>query len=190
MTSENSEECATDTPLAPAGILTRIGKFVAGTLQLLVIYILITNPELAQSSEPWSGPGLWVAAGLALLLLVWSVDLGFKGQWGRRVLGGVLVLLVAGAAYGLATSGSLWSVPVSLILYATTFYVHGHMGICHVIAAIMGTPGCEMRVLPAIWAKMTGRGVEFCACPGFWTPLDNWEHRVRTRSQGDTNSAA
>jgi hypothetical protein len=57
--------------------------------------------------------------------------------------------------------------------------VHGYVGLSHVVAAILGLPGCELRMLAYFVAKARGAPAPLAACPGVWTPLDRWEARRR-----------
>jgi hypothetical protein len=41
----------------------------------------------------------------------------------------------------------------------------------------LGTPGCEMRAIPDLLGRLTGHTAQEHHCPGFITPLDNWEAR-------------
>jgi hypothetical protein len=122
-----------------------------------------------------------VIAALAICLLPWTVNLGFNRNWGRRPLVAAGSALAVAGLLSLAIFASWWAAPVSLVVYALCIYVHGHMGASHVLAAILGTPGCEMRAPAQLLARLRGNAATFVACPGFWTPLDNWEWRFRHR---------
>lgn len=58
-------------------------------------------------------------------------------------------------------------------------YVFGHLGVSFVVAAIIRTPGCEMRGLPHLWSKLTGSESLEHYCPGFLAPLDKWEKTLK-----------
>jgi len=152
-----------------------------GLLQLQLVITLVTQPQIIQSETPPSNIGLWVAVGIAFALLPWTVNLGFNKKWHSKPLIVALIVLGLAAIVGYASSGGLWNVPTALVLFAITIYVHGHMGICHVLASLIATPGCEMRALPEVWSKITGGHTEFHVCPGTWSRMDDWEDRWRDR---------
>lgn len=175
----DSQCAASGEELAPAGYLSRIGKLIAGLLQVQLAFTLMTNPGLTSAESPWSNPTLWFVIVLAFALFSWTVNLGFNRSWGKKPFFAAVATVLATLGLGVATGGSAWGLPIAAVLYAVTLYVHGHMGISHVLAALVGTPGCEMRVIPQLWARFTGGAAELKVCPGFWTPLDNWERALR-----------
>lgn len=180
MTLGTEEACAVTNTLSPAGIVSRTGKLMMGLLQIWLVFVLVTNPQIVRSETPPFSIGLLAAVGLAFLLLPWTVNLGFNKKWHSKPLIAALIALGLAANVGFAAGGSLWNVPTALVLYVITIYVHGHMGICHVIAALIATPGCEMRAIPQVWSKITRSNTEFHVCPGMWSKIDDWEHAWRT----------
>ena len=179
--SENAECATSAAPLAPAGIIGRIGKFSMGAAQLLGVYSLAGGYMLVTRETPTVGLSFWIFAGLAFALVSWTVNLAYRRSWGAKPFYVVTALAAAGALYGFATAGTFWSLPFALVVYVVTMYVHGHMGFCHVLAALIATPGCEMRAIDHLRSKLTGNKVSLQICPGIWTPLDNWEARIRNR---------
>ena len=70
---------------------------------------------------------------------------------------------------------------MAMWLLAVTIYAHLHVGVSHLLAAVTGLRGCEMRVIPYYLTRMRGGAheAELCLCPGFWTPIDRWEAKLR-----------
>ena len=67
------------------------------------------------------------------------------------------------------------ALPLAFVVFAMTMYVHTHLGISHVLSAILATPGCEMRAIPHLAALAFGGNVAAQVCPGPWDDLDRWE---------------
>ncbi len=68
-----------------------------------------------------------------------------------------------GAAFG--TGFFIWSM-----------YIFTLLGVCFLIAAIIGTPGCDMSALHDFFSKVSKVEVKEHLCPvGPIQPLDNWE---------------
>ena len=73
--------------------------------------------------------------------------------------------------------GQVWGPPLGALAYAMTVYTFGHLGVSFVLAAFLATPGCEMRAMPDLLGRLTGRMAQEHHCPAFIQPLDNWETR-------------
>lgn len=179
--SDNATCATSAVALAPASIIGRIGKFSMGTAQLLGVYSLGTAYAVVTLDTAPASVGLWIFAGLAFGLLSWTVNIAFRRTWGAKPFYVAIGLAAAGALYGFATAGIFWSLPFALVVYVVTMYVHAHMGFCHVLAALLATPGCEMRSINHLFSKLTGNKAALQICPGIWTPIDNWEARIRHR---------
>lgn len=167
--------------LAPAGIIGRIGKFLIGSWQLYAVYMLVTNPGF------FAGPGgrthvtFWIVSALALALLSWTLNLGFRRGWGKRPFWVASAVIAVAICIDFVLYGDFWGMPLAVVLLTLSIYVHGHMGFCHVLASILATPGCEMRA-PAHLAAMVSRSqAKLAICPGIWSKLDAWEARLRER---------
>jgi hypothetical protein len=53
-----------------------------------------------------------------------------------------------------------------------------HLGIAYVLAAVIGTPGCEMRAFHDLYSRVTGIPTKEHYCPvGPLHPIDQWEAR-------------
>ena len=62
-------------------------------------------------------------------------------------------------------------------------YTMAHLGISHILAGILGTPGCEMRSIPQLIAILRKRDlVEEHSCPGLWTRYDQLEAQRRAQA--------
>ena len=123
---------------------------------------------------------LFVAPAVAFWLLPPVVNLGFGVSWQRRPQGAVLLLAGAAALADFLLYGSFWGPPLGWVVFALTVYTLGHLGISFVLAALLGTPGCEMCSIPDLIGKATGRTALEHHCPGCITPLDNWEAKHRS----------
>lgn len=166
--------------IPPASITGRIGKLLVGLLQIYgVVTIVRYFPELRHGT--WN-TGLWVFVGLAFYLVSFNVRLGLHRVLPVGNAPAVAALVVAGLLAGVEwlRSGGFWGPTLATYALVLTLAVHLHMGISHVLAAVVGMPGCEMRVIPHLLARARGaRRGELSLCPGLWTPIDRWEARVR-----------
>lgn len=55
-------------------------------------------------------------------------------------------------------------------------YFYGHLGVSFLLAAAIGTPGCEMRSIPELIGRARGTPSHEHRCPvGFLARIDEWE---------------
>ena len=119
----------------------------------------------------------------ALWLLPPVVNLGFGRSW-KHWSRTVVLLLCAGAILvDLLVYGQIWGPPLGAVIYAVTVYTFAHLGLSFVLATVLATPGCEMRAIPDLIGRLTGRMAQEHHCPGFITPLDNSEARLHQACQ-------
>ncbi|MFP6616954.1 MAG: hypothetical protein VCB26_11170 [Candidatus Hydrogenedentota bacterium] len=177
-TIDSPTECA----VAPLRIIGRTARFMTGAAQLWFVYILFTNPGIITAPNAPSNLSYWIPVGLAFALLSWTVNLAFGMKWGKWP--SLIAAAVGFAAVGIdiAMYDSFWGVPLAAVVTVVSVYVHGHMGIGHVIAGIVATPGCEMKAIPHLISIVRGSSSQFVACPGVWAPLDRIEARLWSRT--------
>lgn len=169
--------------IPPASVTGRIGKLLVGLLQIqgavsVVLYF-------AQLTEATWNPGLWVFVALAFTLVSFNIRLGLHRVLPVGNAPAGIALLAGGvlSAVQWLQTGALWGSTTATFALALTVGVHLHMGISHVLAAVIGLPGCEMRVIPHLLSRARGGGASrVAACPGIWTPVDRWEERLRGSS--------
>jgi hypothetical protein len=68
-------------------------------------------------------------------------------------------------------------------VFVWLLYTLGHLGVSFVLAAVIATPGCEMRSLPQLGAKLRRRTTDMHYCPGILTPVDRWESGLWKRAR-------
>ncbi len=161
----------------PIGRIVRLGLGIL-TAWPLSSLLLRVGPEWWITSEigpAQTNAGTLIAIAVALWLINEIVNIGWARRWGNRprlvVLGTAAVLAVA----GVALTGSPWSPVLGALVYAWLVYTFAHLSISFFLAALLGTPGCEMRSIPHLVARLTGREHREHVCPGPLDPLDRWE---------------
>ena len=180
MATKSTAQLARDNGLAPAGAIGRVGKLMMGAAQLYAVYSLIRYWSFFTSNRAMEESLLWYLAPLSFGLVSWSVNLGFNRKWGKRPF--FVALGIAALALGadFVFYGAWFGPPLAWSLVLVSLYVHGHMGFSHVLAALIATPGCEMRAIVHLASMISGGKASLCICPGFWTRLDEWEARRRS----------
>lgn len=157
------------------GPLGRLGRLAVGLVSLNFVLPLLLNPGWALEPGLLTQQGVWVALAISLWLIPTVVNVGFTRDWGHRPRTVALVALLAAALLSWLLYDALLAPPLALAVYLLTLYVMTHVGLAHVVAALLATPGCEMRAIPALLARLTrGRVLEHY-CPGMWHRFDAWE---------------
>ena len=117
-----------------------------------------------------------------LCVFNYVVNIGFARSWGRRPLIASLVVFGIVACIAFVITGSFDSPILGIPLNLWLGYFYGHLGISFVLSALIATPGCEMRAIPELFGRMSGRPSEEHHCPAaFITKIDKWE---QSRSPG------
>ena len=182
MTAQAKKTILTPPSVVNPGVLGRTLRIVIGALQISFIYWILLN----FNSFVYGQPSLvWLPYFIGILVAFrWLpdvVNLGISVRWGKQLRVGYFLILVGAAIFSLFLFGSVWGPPLGLLLFILGLYVHTHLGIAHLLAGIIATPGCEMRsyahLATIILRKEPG---EAAICPGMWTPFDRWESSIKT----------
>lgn len=137
---------------------------------------------LAHAPSYWDGIAdpLGMAPLLAVLVLLssWVLNELVRRSWGQRptlvllagALGTVAVGAVQGDAFGPAFGAYVWAWALAFSLLLAP---------AHLLAAVLRTPGCEMRAYMDLWTRLRGGDPRAVACPGWIDRLDSVRMRRR-----------
>lgn len=121
---------------------------------------------------------IWNAMILGLLLVSYVINIGYSRSWKKWPALVSAVALGSLALYDYATTGDWTGAAFGTGFFVWTMYIYTHLGVCFLIAAIVGTPGCEMRAFHDLWSRLTGVSTKEHICPiGPLTPIDRWESK-------------
>ena len=170
----------------------RVGRLLIGGLQvsatiLALLYASIfLRPQTVDLGRFPLGVLIYIgiSAVIALRWLSYMVNIAFRVTWGGRLYWVLLGLVALTLVLSLALFGAVWALPFSLLVFLVILYTTGHLGISHVLAALLATPGCEMRSIPHLIGILRRRDVEEHFCPGAWTQFDERESRRRAQRAG------
>lgn len=125
---------------------------------------------------------VWVALSVYFAADVVNIGYGVRWSWWPRAAVVAVIAIGAGLAYGI--EGTLVSEWLWQPLRWTEAYLFGHLGIAFLLATVLGTPGCEMRSIPDLYARIAGGAAEEHYCPGHIDAVDRFEHRLYARFRG------
>jgi len=165
------------------GIYGRLVRLAIGLYLLFLSYPLIPHFQgFIDNGIPLYGGNL---AGLFIIfwVLPYVVNIGWSINSKRmpQVVVIVVSLLLGGLDF--VNTGDFYGPFLKIFTVAWFFYVAVHLGISMVLAALIATPGCEMRAIPQIWARVTGKTTREHFCPGFLNRLDRWERGSDSSSE-------
>ncbi len=160
-----------------------IGRIVRLSLGLLCMHALwdLTNiaPDFIERPIQYL-PNLALMLLAAICIFNYVINIGFTKDWHHYPLVTSLVCFAAIALGGYVINGDVNSNVLGLALLAWLGYFFSHLGISFLLAAALATPGCEMRAIPDLFGKVTGKGSNEHQCPvSFISGIDNWERKRR-----------
>jgi len=113
-----------------------------------------------------------------LVVVNYVVNIGFGIPLGRWPQGVSLGIAGVAAAVGQLAYGSPGAPSLGIFLALWLAYLYAHLGFSFLLAAVLGTPGCEMRAIADLRGQLRGVQAAEHYCPvGIMQPLDNWEAR-------------
>jgi len=163
------------------GVIGRILRLLTGLLQ--VRFVISVVPEFNYYMTYYFPRDFmyWIAVIIAFLVLNPVINIGFNLKSSRRPQIIFLFLVAVSVLFNLWQFGAILEAPLNFLIFLMAIYVHIHLGMAHILSAILATPGCEMRAFSQIMTMITSKKTDFYVCPGFWTPLDKWEATLKNK---------
>ncbi len=172
----------------PPGTLTKPGLLGRGIRLVLGVIVLLSAFSVARSfGQVENGQGILESISLWVLVVVLFfsmrdvINLGLNVHWGPKAQIVTLVAALVFIAIDYIFYARLWALPLGIFFYLWFLLIAIPLGIALILAAILGTPGCEMRVYAAIVARLQGHSASEHYCPGGIDFIDPWEAHLRKR---------
>lgn len=179
----------TDLKLEEPGSLPKpgpIGRFVRFAFGAMSIYYVIGLWSVRDDLITGDGSIralVWNGVVPALFLISYVVNIGFSRDWKKWPAFVSFVLLLAALGVGYFQTGAIESLLLARAIWVFELYLFAHLGVCFLLAALLSTPGCEMRSIHHLYSILTGRPTAEHHCPvGPLTAIDRWE---RSRRKND-----
>ncbi len=100
--------------------------------------------------------------------------MGLGRDWGHRPQIVLTALIVIAVIVNLVIYSSLWAPPLGLLVFVWLLLEFVPLGLASVLAAVLGTPGSEMRSYNHLAAKLTSQDPTEHFCPGGLDFADKW----------------
>jgi hypothetical protein len=147
--------------LVKPGLIGRLVRLFLGLLCLWTAWGIGVQPSVADLTSA----GWWMLVVIGLMLVPYVVNIGLglpAGSWPRYLLIGIIG---AGAAFSYFSSQLFLGMPLLIIVSLWLIYVFGHLGVSYLLAAMLATPGCEMRAIPQLIGMASGKAAAEHYCP-------------------------
>ena len=121
---------------------------------------------------------VWNGILLALFLISYVVNIGYSRDWKKWPAIISATILLAVAALGYLLEDTFESTILARTIWAWELYIFGHLSLSFLLAALIGTPGCEMRAFHDLYSRVSGTPTQEHYCPvGPLNSVDRWEAR-------------
>jgi len=161
--------------LPPPGPIGRAFRLILGVACLFYVVQILQLPWFDKESNRVAAL-LWNGILPALFLVSYVVNIGFSlalKKWPAIL---SALLLAASAVWGYMAQGQFETPLLANVLALWLLYVFIHLGVSFVLSALLATPGCEMRAIPHLLAKLRGISSKEHHCPvGPISHIDRWE---------------
>ena len=172
--------------LVDEGSLVRPGPIGRLLRLLLGLACLYGFWELIRVAPDFIARPLELLPNLSLMILLvlcvfnYVVNIGFSRDWGVYPTAVSLLVLGLVAGVGNLASGTASSTLLGVLIIVWMAYFYAHLGLSFVLAAMLATPGCEMRAIPELLGKIGNKQVKEHHCPAtIISGIDRWESNRR-----------
>ena len=168
--------------LSRPGPIGRLVRLLLGILCLYALWELITIAPYFIERPIELLPNLVLMVFVVLCVFNYVVNIGFSKDWKSYPLFLSLSVFVIVGSIGFLITGSAESRALGVLIVLWMGYFYVHLGTSFVLAAIIATPGCEMRAIPELLGKITKKGVKEHHCPSsIISGIDRWENDRRMK---------
>jgi hypothetical protein len=164
--------------LEPPGPVGRLVRMSLGFACFYALYVLVLHIQSIIQTPVSVLPNIALLVFAAIIIINYVINIGFGKSWGRwpsyfSIGAALLLALIGWLVFGTADHPLFGAA-----LWAWLMYFFAHLGVSFVLSAIIATPGCEMRAIPHLFGKISGRAVAEHHCPAsFITKIDAWESK-------------
>ncbi len=158
------------------GPIGRVVRLALGILCSYALYVLIVYRATIIATPVSALASLTVMVLAALFIINYVVNIGFGKSFGRWPIYISIAVMLLVAAMSWLAFGTPDHPMLGAVVWLWLVYFYLHLGVSFLLAAAIATPGCEMRAIPELLGRLTGRTVAEHHCPAsFITRIDAWE---------------
>ena len=164
--------------LVKPGPIGRTVRLVFGLLLLWYVAELWSVKDALFSTDGGVISTIWNGVLPGLFLISYVVNIGYSRSWKKwpAIISAGVFLAVG--VYGYFVHRSAETSVLAGGIWIWELYLYSHLGLSFLLAAIIATPGCEMRAFHDLFTRLTGVPTKEHYCPvGPLHPVDRWEAR-------------
>jgi hypothetical protein len=171
-----------DHALVRPGVVGRLIRLALGLATLSLLWPLLTvwRAELWAGRVPWSAVGFWVLVSLALWGTSYVFNIAFGLSFGQKTRTAAIAGALLAGLIGFVSSGRFPNPAFGAYLWTWFAVLTVLLGPAHLLAALLATPGCEMRSYAHAATLLRGGDVDAVVCPG---GIDRFDHVGRSGSE-------
>lgn len=159
------------------GFLGRLVRFLSAALMIYLTVVVIDNYQRYLNGEVHDAM-LWFLVFLALHLLPPVINISFGVNLKSRPQWWFILAFFISVYIGYLVEGAGWGLVSGSLVLALQLYVFIHLAISFFLAAVIATPGCEMRSIPHLIALISKKDASEHYCPGYIDNVDRWERKT------------
>lgn len=166
--------------LTPPRTIGRLVRFIFGGLSLYYVHGIWSVRDSLITEDGRIETLIWNGLLPGLFLISYVINIGYSRDWKKKPAIASAFYLVALAVTGWQVFGDWEGVILATGIAIWEAYLFLHLGICFVLAAIIRTPGCEMRALHHLYGLLTNTDTKEHHCPvGPLSAIDRWERNLK-----------
>ena len=161
--------------LVRPGLVGRGIRVVLGLATLSLLFALLTawRETLWGGGIPVVEVGFWVLVCLAVWGTSYVFNITFDLSFGQKTRTAVVSGAALAGLIGMVAGAGFPNAFFGVYLWAWFVVLTGLLGPAHLLAAALGTPGCEMRSYAHALTLLRGGDVGSVVCPG---GIDRFDH--------------
>jgi hypothetical protein len=164
------------------GLIGRLVRLAYGVLCLWYVDSLIQMYPNLLAADGHIGAAVWIGVFPGLFLISYVVNIGYSRAWKKWPAIVSAASFIGIASYGYLAEGAVETDALARAIWGWELYLFVHLGMAYVLAAIIRTPGCEMRAFHDLYSRVTGIPTKEHYCPvGPLHPIDQWEAQRRIK---------
>lgn len=168
--------------LPKPGPIGRLARLAFGAACLWYVIQLANISSSLIASDGHIRQMVWNGVAVGLFLVSYVVNIGFSRAWRKWPAVTSAVGFVMFGVIGYFVEGAIETQLLARFVWLWELYVFSHLGVAFVLAASIGTPGCEMRAFHDLFSRLSGIPTKEHYCPvGPLNPIDRWEAELSKR---------